>query len=239
MVFYNLDNNRDPYQCEKEIRAILNDAHPAVLGLCETINYPNLPGVEGYKKIRDRSKPGRDNLTAYVKSNLEVSNVQWWDLKEQWTRPKDPPNQHWPRSILEFDCDRLCVWVAHQPPKGTDNTHDAQMEGIDKLENRMAPWKKEGYEGTPEDKERAKNRARVLLWDANRKPEEDGPGPTMLSHRIGDPATVVGQKIDGAVYRGDEIVGHNSKQYVGKYGGVDLKSDHGTAFQFWLCLEGQ
>ena len=77
--------------------------------------------------IRDRSKPGRENVTAYVHDGLEVSDVQWHDLDVTWSNTQRP-GTHWPRSILEFRAGPLRVFVAHAPPKGTDNVTASQKE---------------------------------------------------------------------------------------------------------------
>ena len=232
--FYNVDNNRDPQQVATELRALL-DARPAVLGLCETTGL-DLPGVDDYRVLRDRSKPGRDNLAAYVKDNLEVSAVKWLDCEETWTKTAPGASgQHWPRSILEFRAGRLMVWVAHQPPKGTDNTKPAQQEGIDKLTARMAPWTRDDWdERSDADKAKAKDQARIVLWDANRTCNESGPGPTMLASRIG--GWPCGQKIDQATWRGNEAKDGKNPAYPSQVAGVQLRSDHGHAFTMDFVL---
>jgi hypothetical protein len=233
LTFYNLDNNRDPDRVAKEIRALL-EPRPAILGMCEATGYGNLPGVEDYQLIRDRSKPGRDNVAAYVKLNLELSAVKWLDLTETWTKTESP-GTHWPRSILEFRAGRLMVWVHHQPPKGTDNTKRAQQEGIAKLTARMAPWTRDDWdERTQEDKQQAKAQARLVLWDANRLASETGPGPGQLAANID--GWNAGQKIDLATYRGGEAKGHEGVNYPSQVSGVELKSDHGHAYQCRLLL---
>ena len=233
LQFYNIDNGRPPDQVAKELRALLG-ARPAILGLCETTNI-KLPGVDDYRLLRDTSKPGRDNIAAYVKASLEVSDVKWWDMKQTWSRT-EYEGTHPPRSILEFRAGRLRVWVAHQPPKGTDNTKAAQQESIDKLEARMAPWTRDDWSTrTSADKKAAKAQPRVLLWDANRKPDEDGPGPKMLGQRI-DGGTA-GHRIDCSTGRGGDVETVSNVRYVDKIGGVTLRSDHGSAFLFDLSIQ--
>jgi len=226
LTFYNLDNGRSNDQMAREVRALLTGPRPAVLGLCEAVGY-NLPGVDGWRVYRDTSSKSRANIAAYVKNSLEVHSVQWHDLTETWTRTQYP-GTHEPRSILEFRAGPLQVLVAHQPPKGTDNTKAAQQEGIDKLTSRMAPWTRADWEGRSEaDKDEAVAAPRVVLWDANRKPGESGPGPTSLAGRIdGAP---VGSRIDGAVIRAAAAL---SYAYPDQVDGCDLCSDHGCAFTF-------
>jgi hypothetical protein len=230
LTFYNLDNNRPTDQTDREIRALL-DPRPAILGLCETTG-ADLPGVEDYRLIRDRSKPGRDNLAAYVKTNLEVDGVEWWDLEQTWGKTNPGASgQHWPRSILEFRAGRLKVSIAHAPPKGTDNVERSQGEHVDKLAARMCPWKGDNFTGDEDD---ARAQARVILWDANRKPGEGDNGPDTLTRECG--ATNAGAKIDLATYRGGEVEGHRQVAYFSSVAGVALQSDHGHAFRFVLDL---
>jgi len=235
LAFYNLDNNRDPAQVTNELRGILTGWRPAVLGVCEA-SY-DLPGVDGWRLPgRDRSRPGRENVAAYVKNNLEVTDVKWHDCHETWTRTNPGASgQHPPRSILEFRAGRLHVWIAHQPPKWTDNTQNAQMEGIDKLEARMAPWTREDWsERTQNEQDEAYEQARVVLWDANRNRNEQGPGPGMLQQRIA--GWTAGGRIDCATWRGGDCKGADSIAYPTTADGVPLKSDHGSAFRFTLSL---
>ena len=70
-----------------------------------------------------------------------------------------------------------------------------------------------------------------MLWDANRKPGEDGPGPTMLAGRID--GSTIGGKIDGAVAR--KGTGSNVS-YPDTVAGVRLESDHGHAFRCQLTV---
>jgi hypothetical protein len=228
LKFYNVDNNRDPAQVNKELRALL-DGGPAVLGLCETTGL-SLPSVDGYRIVRDRSRPGRDNISAYVDLDLDLSDVKWFDLKQTWSNPNQP-GQHWPRSILEFRAGRLRVWVAHAPPRYTDNETGSQREHVDKLVARMAPWTTDGWEG---DKASAKQTARVCLWDANRKKGEGDHGPDSLDRRC-DGATS-GAKIDCGSWRGGDVKQGQDVSYPTTVDGVKLKSDHGHAFRFELAL---
>lgn len=233
LTFYNVDNGRDPGQVAKEVRALL-DPRPAILGLCETDM--DLPGVEDYRLLRDRSRPGRQNIAAYVKDNLEVSDLKWLDLTETWSRTNPQASgQHWPRSILEFRAGRLMVWVAHAPPKGTDNVAASQREHADKLVARMAPWTRDDWaDRTSADKAAAKDQARVILWDANRKPGEGDHGPDSVGRSCD--ASHAGKKIDLSTYRGGEVKGMARAEYFSSIGGVPLKSDHGHAFRFDLLL---
>lgn len=234
LAFYNLDNNRAQDQMAKEVKALLAD-RPAILGLCEALGY-DLPAAEDYRLVRDTSTKSRANIAAYVKTNLEFSDKQWHDLKETWSRTNPgATGQHEPRSILEFRAGRLKVWIAHQAPKGTDNTQAAQKEGIDKLTARMAPWTRDDWEDkTQEEKSEAKAQARFVLWDANRKPNEDGPGPFSLSANID--GFIAGVQIDNAVYRGGEVKAAKDSRYAHTVNGVELCSDHHDAFLFTLVL---
>lgn len=233
LTFYNVDNGRAVAQVAKEIRALL-DPRPAILGLCET--NMDLPGVDGYRLLRDRSKPGRENVSAYVKTNLAVSDEKWLDLTQTWTRTNPGASgQHPPRSILEFRAGRLMVWVAHAPPKGTDNVKASQGEHVDKLVARMAPWTRDDWASrTDADKQAAKAQARVILWDANRKPGEGDNGPDTLGRRAD--AKHTGSKIDLSTWRGGDVKGASTPTYFSSVAGVHLESDHGHAFRFTLSL---
>jgi len=238
MQFYNVQVGRDPNRVADEIRGLL-DPRPAVLGLCETVGY-SLPGVADYICIRDRSTESRANIAAYVKASLDLRDVKWHDLHETWTKTAPgATGQHAPRSILEFRAGRLFVLVAHQCPKGTDNTKPAQQEGVDKLTARMAPWTRDDWgERTDEDKAEAKRQARIVLWDSNRMPGEDGPGPDSLARNID--GKVCGGQIDNAVWRGGsgEVNGVHDVRYADWVGGVEMRSDHHDALLFTFCLVG-
>lgn len=228
LAFYNLRVGRPAGEVEAEVRAILNTWRPAVLGLCEATGY-TLPGVEDFVRIRDTTTKSRANVAAYVKASLTLDKVQWHDLAETWTRTAEgATGQHEPRSLVEFRAGPLQVLVHHQPPKGTDNTKPAQQEGIDKLTARMAPWTRDDWDDrTEEDKADAKAQPRVVLWDANRRPGENGPGPDTLAHNID--GWTVGNKIDGAVIRKGTA---REVLYPGWAGDTELCSDHGCAFRF-------
>lgn len=228
LVFYNLDNNRDPKQVEREVRGILTGWRPAILGLCECNGYPKW-GVEDYVLIVDESKPGRANLRAYVKASINRDPEKWHDCKQTWSRTNPGASgQHWPRSILEFRAGRLQVLIAHQPPKGTDNVKKSQKEGTDKLTARMAPWSRDDWAArTDDDKATAKTQARLVLWDANRRTGEGDYGPDTLTRAISGYA--VNQRIDGCVYRGGTCA--NITYPTKTNDGTTLKSDHKHAFR--------
>lgn len=225
LAFYNLRVGRPAGQVEKEIRAILNEWRPAILGLCEALGY-DLPGVQDYVKIRDASSKSRENIAAYVKASLDgPDKIQWHDMEETWSRT-ERPGTHEARSWLEFRAGKLQALIGHQPPKGTDNTKAAQSEGIELCKKRMAPWTRADWsERSEEDKADAKAQARIALADWNRKPGEEGPGPTQLAEKIG--GYTIGKKIDGAVARQAELVSSSYPEWAGS---VDLCSDHLCAF---------
>ena len=107
------------------------------------------------------------------------------------------------------------------------------MEGVNKLEARMAPWSREDWDDkTDKEKAAAKDKARVLLWDSNRKAGEDGPGTDMLCGRINGNCS--GAKIDNGVHRGNEVKAGTDPDYPDSASGVHLQSDHGHAFTFRL-----
>lgn len=240
LEFYNVDNARDHGQVQKELKALL-DPRPAALGLCECEGLKpgnGLPQLDDYRIIRDASKPGRENIVCYVKASLGVddSSIKWIDCKETWTKTNPgAKGQHWPRSILSFRAGRLHILVAHAPPKGTDNVQKSQQEHCDKLVAQMAPWTRDDWKDkTDQQKKDAKAQARVVLWDANRTKNEDGPGPKQLGSKID--GNTAGDKIDCGTWRGGDVQGTANIAYFNKIAGVDLKSDHGHAFKFDLNL---
>lgn len=224
--FYNLDNYRAADQVKREIRALL-DGGPDLLALCECIGNV-VPGVDGYKLIRDTSRPGRENIALYVAKDLPVDDVAWYDCDETWTKTAEgATGQHWPRSWLDL---RLCdvqLIVGHQPPKGTDNVKASQQEGIDLVRRRMAVWERDDWDDkTDEQQAKQMCRPRIALADWNRGPDEDGPGPKQLRNAI--EGYQLGQQIDAAVCRGDECWTVDAK-YVHAPNGVELESDHHDA----------
>ncbi len=224
---YNVDNYRaDIKQVAREIRAILGSEPVAILGLCETVGYRHtLPQVDGYVLDRDISNESRENISAYVRRDL-YGGHDWTDLHERWSRTKGR-GKHPSRSILKVRLARVPVFVAHQPPLGTDNTWAAQWEGINTLTRLMKPWTHKAGRA----RWISRRRPRVLIWDANRRPGQDGPGPTYLARKIG--GEVVGHKIDCAVIRNGRA---SHVEYPTHVGGVKLESDHRHAFRFTLTV---
>lgn len=222
--FYNLGPGRSTTQVNREIRAMLG-TNPLVLGLCEATGY-DLAAVKDYTLLRDRSRPGRANIAAYVATRRTLSHLRWHDLAQVWNRTEHP-GVHWPRSWLEFDIGRVQVLIGHQPPQRTSNTLRAQQEGIALLTTRLAPWTRDTWKALdPRAKAKAKDKPRVLLWDANRRPGEKGPGPSTLAADV--PTRIVGNHIDLANVRGHVDPLHH--RYPDTVAGVVLRSDHDTAF---------
>jgi hypothetical protein len=214
--FYNVRVGRDQGQVAKELRALL-DSGPHILGLCEATGY-DLPDVDGYAKVRDRSTKSRANVAAYVKKGQKGDH--WWhDCRETWGRTQKP-GEHEARSWIEVTVGTCQFLIGHQPPKGTDNVHDSQDEGIDLCADQMQPWKRDGWEG---DKENAKAKPRIALCDWNRQEHEDGPGPKALRERIDGKSAM--DHIDGAVFRGGDV-SLAWFDYKNKVAGVTLKTDH-------------
>jgi hypothetical protein len=231
--FYNLDNGRPHDVVQRELEAIASTG-PAFIGGCEATGYQFDP-LPGLVLARDRSRPARANIASWVREDLARDPThRWHDLKTVWPRT-DFPGTHEPRSYQH----RLLGWIpvltAHQPPPHLGHlTEVGQAEGIEVLARAMAPWLRSGWEERPaEQRERALARPRVLLWDANRRPGEPGPGPTMLAEQIG--GRTVGHRIDGAVLCGDAEP--SRVEYPERVAGVELKSDHHHAFRFTLTVD--
>ncbi len=237
--FYNLDNGRPPDVVQRELEAIASKK-PAFIGGCEATGYTFDP-LPGYVLARDRSRRARANIASWVRKDLAGDKDidgepahRWHDLKTVWPRT-DAPGTHEPRSYQH----RLVGWIpvltAHQPPPHLGKlTEVGQAEGIEVLARAMGPWLRDEWEErTEEQRDRARARPRVLLWDANRRPGEPGPGPTMLAKKIG--GRTVGRRIDGAVICGEAKP--SKVEYPESVAGVDLQSDHHHAFRFTLTFD--
>ena len=228
VLFYNLDNNRDTAQVNKEIKALLDldsplKERPAVVGFCEA--FYSLNSYKGFTKVRNTKNKSRKNIAAYVREDLFGGDVKWHDLKETWSRTNPgATGQHEPRSYVSFLLGQMQFIVLHQPPKQVDNAKAAQKEGIDLLVSLMKPKE------DASDKQRS--RPRIALGDYNKRKGEPSPGPDDLAERIS--GANVANKIDTAVRRGDGSIKNES--YPEKIGGVTLKSDHGHAFRFDLSV---
>lgn len=226
VLFYNVDNGRQLDQVTKELRALCDvDAplvdRPALLGLCETTGL-NMPAIDGFKLVRDTSRQGRANISAYVRKDLFGGNVHWVDLQTTWSNTQKP-GTHWPRSYVVFKVGQMQAVVYHAAPKNADTCKKAQQEGIDSITAQMQP---------PDPDQ---PRPRLALADWNRKKDEAGPGPSMLAGNIG--GRVAGAKIDAGVWRGDATLDH--VEYPTKVNGVTLKSDHGHAYRAQLHADAK
>lgn len=220
MWFYNVGPGRDRAQVEAEIRVVLATGC-AVLGLCEAIGY-RLPDVKGYTLVRDTSTPSRANIAAYVRDDLPISRVRWLDLTTTWPRTQHG-GEHPPRSFLVFRAAGVQVIVAHQAPKNAATVWLAQWEGVNALVKVM-----DRRRSTDDE---ARRRPRVVLWDANRQPNDTGPGPLYLAENTG--GAVVGTRIDNAVIRRGKA---SHVAYPERVGGVQLRSDHHHAFRFTFTV---
>lgn len=220
-------------QCDAVLGGLRREYHPRAIVLAETIGRRFQP-LPGYLQVRDVSRAGRANLTVFVREDCDRGRVWWVDLKETWTRWTGG-GQHPARSIVSMRLGTVQLVAAHQPPQGTDNTTDAQMEGIFALSNMMAPWRT--LPGSEDAATMMRHRPRLLLWDPNHAPDEWGPGPKYLAHRIG--GWVHGGKTDGAVHRGDMAV--LSDGMITHAGGVSIPTDdHKGAYLINVRLgEGQ
>lgn len=230
--FYNLDNYRSDRQVELELQA-LADTGVKLIALCEVIGN-KLPRLAGYTLVQDRSTRSRLNIALYVHDSLPLRGHRWIDLEGTWPRTKGK-GVHEARSYLVVRIGRMQLIVAHQPPKNARHARVLQQEGIDALARAMTPWRRKRSKLV-----RAYGRRvpRLLVWDANRKSGEFGPGPDALAREI-DGSVHGGERIDSALTRGDikVVVVHKT----GRVRGTKLRSDHRGAIRvrfrvraFWL-----
>ena len=231
-VVYNLDNFRPDRQVQVELEAIARTWRPKRIVIVEAIGN-HLPELPGYWLLWDRSRPGRENLAAYVRKvpGRRRPRFRYQDLEETWTRT-ERPGTHWPRSILIVGgIVQLVVW--HAPPKGTDNVRASQQEGNDALVPIVAPWLRPGRRfRTRLARKAAELRPRILAGDFNRTPVEDGPGPGELIRKAG--LKLAGAGIDLLLYRGG--IWATSWTYVTHAGDVELRSDHKRALVVYLQM---
>lgn len=240
-TFYNLDNYRNPGVVKAELEAIALHWEPGVLALCEVIGN-ELPGLPGYRLVRDQSTRSRQNIAAYIRDDLPLNGHHWVDLHGTWPRTEGP-GVHEARSYLVLHLGRMQHPIAHQPPKNARNAWTLQQEGINALARVMAPWKRREWRtGRPRlARVIARLRPRLLVWDANRRAGENGPGPDQLATRTAG-WVHGGQRIDSAVSRGGIRVKPVTKSgRVGGRRGVNLASDHRGAIRvrwavrsYWL-----
>lgn len=232
VIVYNLDNFRPRAQVARELGAIRNVWRPKRIIIVEAIGN-ELPELAGYWLLWDRSRPGRENLAVYVRkvAGRRRPRVRYVDLEQTWHRTEGP-GQHWPRSIMIVaGVVQLVVW--HAPPKGTDNTIAAQLEGVHALVPILAPWRRPGATNRfGLARKVAELRPRVLAGDFNRTTLEAGPGPATIRDQAG--MRVAGVGIDLLLYRGGlNVTGWHNVQRAGD---VELRSDHRHALVAYVTL---
>ena len=221
---YNCDNHRNPKQVEKEIRAILANADELYLSEA----YYRLPHVPGFDLFHDTSNRSRENIAAYIRTSYGAKLEYWIDLKETWGRTNDGASgQHEPRSYPVFSLGRMLSIPVHQPPNFTDNTADAQHEGLMALIRALKPKK-----GGPFRRLFTKLRPVQAVGDFNSTKGDRNSEVAALAAAIH--GEVVGIKIDCAVVANMEVSGVQYVQTVPDANGnfVKLESDHGHAFRF-------
>ncbi len=229
--FYNLDNHRNDAQVAKELEAMALDK-PVTIDLCEVIGN-RLPALKGYDLFQGEG-PSRGNIACYVRQGFaEVRKPYWLDQEETWTRPHGG-GQHPPRSSMILPLGYMQKIVGHQPPRYTDNSDEAQWEGIRKTSKKMAPWLVVGWNKKPKaERTFQRLRPRMLTWDGNRQEGEQF-GPDVLADMIGGEVHQ-GHRIDHAVTR--NVVVHSTKT-LPKVNGVTLESDHRHALKIkWSVLK--
>lgn len=232
VILYNLDNFRPDGQVERELVAIARTWRPRRIVIIEAIGN-QLPILAGYWLLWDRSRPGRENLAVYVakRPGRRRPRVRYQDLEATWSNT-ERAGRHWPRSIMIVaGVVQLVVW--HAPPKGTDNTLPAQIEGVNALVPIVAPWRRFGAPDRTGPAWRvAKLRPRVLAGDFNRTALEDGPGPGTLEREAGMKRAGLG--IDLVLYRGG--LSATGWHAVERAGDVELRSDHKHALVVYMRL---
>lgn len=230
--FYNLQVNRSRRTVRRELRAILKDK-PAFLALNEAMGY-RLPRIRGYVLAHDRSTRSRANVALYVRGDLPLSQVRYIDLEETWGRTQHP-GDHEARSYLQCRVAGIQVTVYHAAPRYTDNTMDAQAEGIRSLTKTAASWRRNDWMNRGAlARVDSLERPRIVIGDFNRGKNDVGPGPTVLAKAIG--GEVATFRIDTAVTRNVEV---KDFWYYDTVHGVPLKSDHKHALRLTFAVESR
>lgn len=208
---YNLRVGRRQKQVDGEIRAMLK-RKPMYLALCEAITY-DLPEVEGYSLMHDRSTKSRGNLARYVRDDVAPRHDgEWVDLTVEWKRT-DHPGMHEPRSIYHEvlrNGVRMVVTHAPQKPNRKTDTRPARAEWVSAMKNLAARWR----------------RPFILIGDWNGTGAEETSATVIAESLKG---TVVGTRIDAAVVKG---LYPTAATYPQQVGGVALLSDHKHALKF-------
>lgn len=232
VAFYNLRVGRPQLVVRNEVEAIML-SDPTILAGCEAIGY-RLPATPGYRLLRNTRDQAAANLFAYVTTDLPVYRVRWTKMRRRWMRVKHPRlGRHPGRRILKFRAggSRWKFWtgvrvsVTHAPQIDPGNTDAARAELLDKLERRMAPWKRPRVWNRLPAKVRSilATQPAVTLWDPN------GLGQ-VLADRVGGRA--YGSAVEGIVIRGD--VGVVKWTLPDDANGVPLGSDHGRMFRAFV-----
>ena len=176
LVVMNADNFRGPAVAD-ELRSLVPYT-PAVIAVVEAIGNPT-PPLPGYELLASDKTPGRSNVAAYVRRDLNPRNVAWHPCQRTWPRTEGP-GPHWPREALTFDAGHpdtpSHVVVAHHPPTAPGS----------------GPARDEHYQLLVELARKADHGPLFVLFDGNGVQDR-------LARRIG--GRVIGTKIDCAVAR--------------------------------------
>lgn len=222
VVFYNLDNARDPKRVAQEWDELLSIT-PAVAGFCEGFGYafdrrPEYRVLHGSRLTELERTPGNLNVGAYVHHSLDVVSWGYMAHQETWERPDRPGVRHWPRETLhavleDVDGRRLQLVVGHRPPNTRLKDTGPAQEEWDKDLGRLL------RRGRPD-------RRRLCLADFQEVPVQLAVdvGGQLLGHRI-DNGIVVNVDVGRVVY----------VTKVDAQGPV-LRSDHKRALLAYLGL---
>lgn len=200
----------------------MREYRPRALIACEVTDVQTQPHP-GWAMVRSRRTAGRANLVAYVREDCHLRRKWWIDHRQTWSRTEGP-GTHPARSSLVLTVGEAQLLGAHNPPLGTDNSHDAQLELVHAFELVMAPWKRPRLrDAAPELSLSAmRARPRVLLWDDNAPEGSAGLGSDYLASKVGAKAWG-GPPVDRAVTRKAWVEG---VEYATHAGGRQLSTDH-------------
>ena len=215
-----------PAETNADINAILNTWNPNILMGTEATGDGPLPRRRPKypSKVRDRTPINRANVFGYFDQNFRP---MWSDMRLDFPRRPGKPGNLPARSFYRGDYDGAQIICAHHPP-GWRGTGPARLEHRKALQHTFAPWTRDDWEevwDTHEQRERARERPRLLAWDSNMTDR------TVRAFAKEMGARVVGEHIDCLIVRNMEVLDANYTRRVGRH---TLHTDHP-----WGCLRAK
>lgn len=227
VVYYNAGPPSEvtPAETNADINAILTNFGPSMLLGTEAAGDGSLPRRRPQYpgKVRDVTPVSHANLFGYFN---EEFHAKWVDMKLEFPRRPGKDGNLPARAFFKGDYHGAQVTDAHHPP-GWRGTGAARLEHRKALERSFAPWLRDDWLeiwDTPEKRQAAKRRPRLLGWDCNMS--------SRVVHGFASRVSgeVVGDRIDCFIVRNMALV-PDSVRYTRQVGSHTLHTDHP-----WGCL---